>query len=133
MRDRYIGSAFFDASAAAFVTPLLLQRINAAEKKLEAISNDLTSKESDKPGHPACEQTLQFSVPMGRDRQSGHYALGPDWMSTSGLLHSLSATYPNTFPAADSEYMRLEKDVVRQPSTSLLLGKLEVIYLLDYV
>jgi hypothetical protein len=74
VKDKYLGSAFFDASASAFIMPDLLSRLSHKKKepdpKLVAADNDNATRN---PGFPVS------------NRHQGA-ALGPEWLAKSKLL-----------------------------------------------
>lgn len=71
IKDKYIGSVFFDASASAFILPSLLER--ASESSSERTSTVSNVASSNNASHAS--------------GYSG-YGLGPEWVTKFGFLKS---------------------------------------------
>lgn len=78
VKDKYIGSAFFDASASAFIMPTLLQRAGMSNQETFSIS---ASKELS-----PVEDTNK-----GSEYKIAGTGLGPEWLVKSKLIEQLPA------------------------------------------
>ncbi len=76
VKDEYIGSAFFDASASAFIMPTLLQRAGMNNNEIFSTS---VSK----------ELTLVEDVNRGSEYKIAGTGLGPEWLVKSKLIEQL--------------------------------------------
>jgi len=76
VKDEYIGSAFFDASASAFIMPTLLQRAGMTNTE---VFSTTASKQS----------TPTEAVNRGSDYRIAGTGLGPEWLVKSKLIEQL--------------------------------------------
>lgn len=107
VRDAYLGSAFFDASAAHFILPALQRRIQANE------SVGIIAKQSASAGADEAEMSHDEITTTGGDEQSAStaaangrysgYGLGPEWIAKSGFVGGhKSACASSSFGAGDT-------------------------------
>lgn len=81
VRDAYVGSAFFDAAASAFIMPSLQQRATSSSSSSQPNSVPATSSSIE----PTKDNTSTY----------GGYGLGPEWVTKSGFgtQHKASDRY----------------------------------------
>ena len=76
IKDKYIGSVFFDASASAFILPSLMDRA--------ATSTQAVSKDQITTSNNVCSSSGSKCSSEGKE--PGGYGLGPEWVTKFGLL-----------------------------------------------
>ena len=91
VKDQYIGSAFFDATASAFIAPALLARAQSMEEHdaTGADASDENGMKKRKFSSDSDSLRTQHGQRQGQQPRQQGSALGPEWIGKSSFLTNL--------------------------------------------
>jgi hypothetical protein len=87
LRDDYVGSAFFDATASDFILSILLNPLTQSSTNSNNISRPPADKSRNKGQVPSSSGNHSGNVVQG-------YGLGPEWMKKTHFREALSSITP---------------------------------------
>ena len=88
VKNNYIGSAFFDASASAFIMPTLLSRAAGGESSTARANSQVLYKA---PGPEQAATCVEHAMvtPTSETNTAPGCGLGPEWLAKASLKSSL--------------------------------------------